>query len=171
MGNLEVPFTFCSSSIHRNLEIHNAYRNPFPFWIYSQVCKLGLFSDLSEPSQDKPFLRKPLMAHKEGGDFEFLSGFSSKLKEFPRVMGFVSSGGKKGKRGESNFYEKQRSRYTARGKKEGNMILAKAKCSRRDAIHGSYRTASQDPIPSFATPIFHTSSPPFERLFILKSPV
>jgi hypothetical protein len=59
----------------------------------------------------------------------------------------------------------------ARGKKEGNMLLAKAKCSRRDTIHGSYGTASQDPIPSFATPIFHTSSPPFERLFILKSPV
>lgn len=37
------------------------------------------------------------VAHKEGGDFEFLSGFSSKLKEFPRAMGWVSSGGKKRK--------------------------------------------------------------------------
>lgn len=59
---------------------------------------------------------------------------------------------------------RSKGRDIARGKKEGNMILAKAKCGRRDTIHGigSYRTASQDPIPSFAK---------FERLFILKSPV
>ncbi|KAG6783682.1 hypothetical protein POTOM_009346 [Populus tomentosa] len=66
------------------------------------------------------------VAHKKGGDFEFLSGFSSKLKEFPRAMGWVCSGGKKGKRGESNFYEKQRSRYS-KGQKGRKYDFGKSK--------------------------------------------
>jgi hypothetical protein len=111
------------------------------------------------------------VAHKEGGDFEFLSGFSSKLKEFPRAMGWVSSGGKKGKRGESNFYEKQRSRYS-KGQKGRKYDFGKSKV--QPHRYDSWKLKNCFPrsqYPSFATPIFHTSSPPFERLFILRSPV
>uniref|UniRef100_A0A6N2KTD9 Uncharacterized protein n=1 Tax=Salix viminalis TaxID=40686 RepID=A0A6N2KTD9_SALVM len=62
-----------------------------------EVCKLGNFSDLSKPSQHKPFLRKPSLC----------CCLRSLTREEEK---------EEAERGESNSHEKLRSRYSKRQK-------------------------------------------------------